>query len=262
MSKYTDPSDNFNLITQFEQAPNGKRCMGIFDMVMNRLGLPDHLHEFARAVFIAGNWDRIEGWDEISQMRMARALATDEVTMLRVYNRIKKNCPKFFKWQEKQPFTIIDRVVLHEHTGHHKTKAKYLFVLYDLIASLFNLPKKMTQAAVRKAVDTALKEFPIVEKPKRSTRRKKIESIASAVVRNIGELSDLTGSLEAAALYTIEANTEALDLDVFAKNLLQTKDLSTNIGGSVLPIFQEKDDKSREVRPHAENTESFRCKPL
>lgn len=225
MQQYTDSPQNFNLVSQSEQAPITKRNMGIFDMVLNRLGLPDHLHEFVLAVFVSGNWDRIEGWDEISMMRMARSLATDEITMLRVYNRLKKNSPKFFKWQEEQSFTIIDRVLLREHTARHKTKAKYFFTLYDLIANLFNLDKRMTQVNVRRAVDKALSAFPILEKPKRSTRRKRPESVAQAIIRNIAELKDLTGSLEASALYIIEANFESLDLGHLAKGLLQTKDL-------------------------------------
>lgn len=241
MSKYTDSPDNFKLVQASEHTPLSKRNMAIFDMVMNRLGVPDHLHEFVRAVFLSGNWDRIDGWDEISLMRMARALATDENTMLRVYNRLKKNSPKFFKWQDGQTITIIDRVVLHEHTGNHKVKAKYLFVFFDLISNLWNLPLKMTQAAIRKAVDTAMKDFPIIEKPKRKTRRKKPESLANAAANNLLELQQETGTLEATALYFMEAYGAS---DELAQIILRIKDLSPQSGGTVPPLFRKQNDES------------------
>lgn len=191
--------------TDSEQSTISKRNMGIFYMVLNYLGLPDHLHEFVIATFLAGNWNTDE-MEEISLMRMARALAHDRVVQLKIYNRLKKNSPKFFTWQDKQSFTIIDRLIIHEHTTHHKTKAKYRFLLAKLVHKLFDLPIEMSPTATRRAVDRSMQGFPSIKPPIRKPKQKRPESVARAIRKNIQTLIDLTGSQVGAILYLKEAD--------------------------------------------------------
>lgn len=202
---YTDFSQEYKWIPQTDVPSISKRNMGIFAMCMNALGLPDKLHEFVFGVFVAGNWDRTDSYDEISLMRIARALSHNEVVQLKIFNRLKKNSPKFFEWQDKQTFRIIDRVLLREHTTHHKTKAKYRFELYETIEGLFALPLEAPAAAVRRTVERALKDYPTVHPTQKKARRKRPESTAKAVIKMATETVQLTGSIEAANLYLEEA---------------------------------------------------------
>lgn len=226
---YTNLPENFKLIPLEEGARLTKRNLGVLSMVFNYFGLPQHLHEFVTGILVAGNWDETE-WDQITLMRIARNLSSDELAQQRVNNRLKHNSPKFFKWQETQEFTLIERVILNDRTAPNKTKAKYRFPLYPIIQRLFNLPKNLTRAALRRTVEETLSAYPRVTPTPRKPRRKKAETAAAAIIRNINELMELTGSIQAAALYTIEANLGELNLDDFAKVLLQTKDLEPKTG--------------------------------
>jgi hypothetical protein len=221
--KYTDPAANFKLVLASDSHGFTKRNMKIWDMVLNRLGLPDHLHEFVRGIYLAGNWEETE-WDEITLMRIARNLTSDDITQLKIYNRLKKNCPRFFEWQEDQSFIIIGREIINEKTYTHKTKARYSFLLYDLVFQLFNLPK-MSLSALRMAVNEALKDYPEVEKPSRKPKKRKIKSIARSYIRNANELIDLTGSVEVAAVEVDSENFGDEKVIDLAKALLKIKDL-------------------------------------
>lgn len=224
MSNYTDPSSSFKLIHPSDAHAFTKRNMKIWDMILNRLGLPDHLHEFVRGIYVSGNWDETE-WEIISLMRIARQLTTDNDTQVRVYYRLKKNCPKFFEWQEQQSFTIIDREILTERAHRYKTKARYNFLLHDLVTRLFNLPKNTHLTLVKEAVDGALESYPKVAPTSRKPKKRKIKTVAKAIVTNITELIDLTGSPERAAVEVDEENLGEDKITPFAKSLLQIKNL-------------------------------------
>lgn len=193
--------------TNPEQFTISRRNMGIFYMVLNYLGVPDHLHEFVIGTYLAGSWNTNE-MEEISLMKMARSISHDNKTQLKVYNRLKKNSPKFFDWQAKQTFTIIERILIHEHTTHHKTKAKYRFLLGALIRRLFNLPVELSAAAIRRTVDRVMTQYPSIQSPTRKRNPKRPESVAKAVHKNIDILIELTGSRQAAILYLAEASPD------------------------------------------------------
>lgn len=201
MDNYTDLSFEYKWIPQEDLPGLTRRNMGIFSMFMNGFGLPDVLQEFVLAVFVAGNWDKTDGYDEIPLMRMAKSLATDLTSQNKLYNRLKRKSPEFFRWQENRGFVIIDRIILHEHTTHHKTKAKYKFVGYDEIVSLLKLPPRTPAIYVRQAVEVSLAKYPSLVPAVRKTRRKRPETTVKAAIRNIQETIELTGSIAAANLY-------------------------------------------------------------
>lgn len=192
--------------------PNlNRRAMGIFSMFLNGLGIPDTLQEFVVAVFVTGNWDKTDGYDEITLMRMAKTLCNEPISQGKLYNRLKKKSPDFFKWQETKNLTLIDRVILHEHTTHHKTKAKYKFVGYEEIAKLFELPPGTPMIYIRQAVSITLEHYPTLQAPMpKKSRRKRPESTAKAAIRMANETIELTGSIEAANLYLEEAAKESM----------------------------------------------------
>lgn len=210
MHNYTDLPMDYKWIPRADIPAISRRNMAIFAMVMNSLDLPDSLHEFAYAVFEAGNWDKTDEYDEISIMRMAKACTSDAVTQHKLYNRLKQKSPKFFEWQEKKSFTLIERIVLHEHTTHHKTKAKYKFTLYKKIESLFLIPLGTSSAAIKRSVAKALKDLPTVEPVSRRSRRKRPETTAKAAVRGVLETYELTGSIEVTNLYLADATVGQL----------------------------------------------------
>ena len=195
-------------ITSTEHITMNKRNMGIFYMVLNYLGVPDHLHEFVIGCYLAGQWDTGE-MEEISLMKMARSLTHDNSVQLKAFNRLKKNSPKFFDWQSTKSFTIIERVIIHEHTTHHKTKAKYRFTLSELIHRLFNLPIEFSTAAIKRSVDRVMRDYPSIKSPARRSPQKRPESVAKAVHKNIQMLIELTGSWSAAILYLQEADPDS-----------------------------------------------------
>lgn len=227
---YTDPSDNFKLILAADSHRLSKRSMKIWDMLLNRLGLPEHLHEFVRGIYLAGNWDETE-WDEITLMRVARNLTTEDAAQLKVYNRLKKNCPKFFEWQDQQSFEVIQREIINEHAQKYKTKARYRFLLWELVVRLFNLPDNLSLKAIRGVVNDELKDYPKIEKPPRKSKRRKIKSIARAYIRDAREITELAGSPERAAVEIDEENLGDEKIIDLAKSLLQIKDLEYFSGG-------------------------------
>ena len=206
MEDYT----NIKWIPQSDLPNLNRRAMGIFSMFLNGLGISDTLQEFVVAVFVAGNWDKTDGYDEIPLMRMAKALANEPISQGRLYNRLKKKSPDYFKWQESQNLTLIDRIIIHEHTTHHKTKAKYKFIGYEEIAALFRLPVGTPMAYIREAVAKALSMYPALIPVVKRTRRKKPETTARAATRMANETIELTGSIEAANLYLEEASRESM----------------------------------------------------
>jgi hypothetical protein len=224
LSKYTDPATNFKLIQASDSHSFTKRNMKIWDMLLNRLGLPDHLHEFVRGIYLSGNWEQSE-WDEITLMRIARNLTPDDTIQLKIYNRLKKNSSKFFEWQDQQPFSILEREIINDHAQKYKTKAKYNFRLYDLVVELFNLPRDLSLKAIRGLVNNKLKDYPKIEKPPRGPKRRKIKSIARAYIRDAREIMELTGSPQLAAIEIDEENLGDKKIIDLAKSLLQIKDL-------------------------------------
>jgi hypothetical protein len=225
MSKYHDPTTDFKLIQATDSYHFSKRNLKIWDMILNRLGLPDHLHEFVRAVYLAGNWEETE-WEEITLMRMARNITSDDISQLKAFNRLKKNSPKFFEWQSQQSFLIIDREIINEHAHTHKTKARYNFMLYEMVLSLFNLPK-LPLKSIRGLVNEALKDYPELVKPSRKPKKRKIKSVARAYIRDAHEIIELTGSVQLAAIEIEEENLNDEKITDLAKNLLQLKDLQS-----------------------------------
>lgn len=205
MANYTDPFTDYKWISQEDIAGLTRRNMGILSMLLNSLNVPDLLHEFVAAVFIAGNWDATKEYDEITLQRMAKSMASNLPAQRKLYNRLKQKSPKFFRWQEAQEILIIDRIILHEHTTHHKTKAKYKFIGYDQIKVLFQLPPRTPLLYIRQAMEDVLSNYPNLQVQAKKPKRKRPESTAKASLRAAEETVELTGSIAAANLYLEEA---------------------------------------------------------
>lgn len=220
MQNYNDSVQNFKLIQAADAHGFSKRNMGIWDMILNRLGLPEHLHEPVRAIYKAGNWDRTE-WDTIPIIRMAENITSNQVDLERIYNRLKKSIPRLFDWQGEQTFTIIDREIINERAQKYKTKARYRFLLYDLVDQLFNLPTNMPLEDVRKTVDESLKDYPMVDKPPRKPRKKRAKTLIKSISHNINELIEIEGSKESAAY---DASEDDVIAD-FARSVTLIKNL-------------------------------------
>lgn len=182
-----------------------KRNIGILSMLLNNLNVPDLLQEFVIAVFVSGDWDGSNEYNEITLQKMSKSLASNLPAQRKLYNRLKQKSPKFFKWQDAKGIIVIDRIILHEHTTHHKTKAKYKFINYEEIKSLFELPLETPHAAIRRGMDEILTRYPTLESQTRRPKRKRPESTAKAAIRSAEETIELTGSIEAANLYLQDA---------------------------------------------------------
>lgn len=126
-----------------------QRNVGIIHMILNRIGVPDSLHEFVIALYVSGNWDNTE-WDEISLMRMARNISSNESNFKSAYYRLKRRSPEFFRWQEGQWFRLVER---EKAKDRMKTKSKYKLLIYKEITHLVEMPLESFQKNIRAEVD-------------------------------------------------------------------------------------------------------------
>lgn len=185
MSNYNDPSSTFKLIQGADVVDVSRRNMAIFDMLLNGLGIPDKFHEFVRAVFISGNWQRHQGWEEIPYKRLARNVSSlSDQVFTTVYNRIKKNAPEFFKWQEQKKLDLISHESFKDEGGRWP-KVRYAFPHYPTVAKLFSLDKSTNQKEIRKMVDTICKTMPRVEKTPRTKKVRTTETAVQSVVQHL-----------------------------------------------------------------------------
>ena len=194
MSNYSDSPSRFKFIQHAEIDSYTRRNMAIFAMLLNGIGIPDKFHEFIEAVFVSGNWDDVETFEQITLKRMARNLSSLSNSVFEtVYNRLKKNGPAFFKWQDEQGLEIILSVREREPNSL-KSKVKYSFPYYPIIVRLFSLDKSLNQKEIRKMVEDVCKTLPRVQKPKRQTRKRRPEALADSAIRILQELKESTTS--------------------------------------------------------------------
>lgn len=222
MSNYNDSSDNFKLIEAARVAGVSVRNTRIFSMLLNQLGIDNTFHEFILGLMAAENWDLVEGMQEVPYKRMARKLAADDgPTFQKVYERIKKNKPLFFKWQENQVFTFIDTETTPYSVGSKKTHTLYSFPYYQVVLKLFNLPEGMTEKQLRLQVYQEAHKIMGHATPvkTRRGRRRKPESLARSIRKMVNDLVVEAGSLDQAAIYCQEAD-QASDEGITIRALL------------------------------------------
>jgi hypothetical protein len=146
------------LFFAFSDPELSRRNMAIFDMWLNGLGIPDVFQEVVSAIFVAGNWDRHEELEEITQKRLARALSpmADE-PFHKVFNRLKKKIPEFFNWQEEKDFVIIYREKIQSYQTNGKVKVRYGFPHYAPLMKLFLIDPNASQRDIRTKVEEECK---------------------------------------------------------------------------------------------------------
>jgi hypothetical protein len=219
VSHYTDFVDNFKLAHPDEFPAISRRNIKIWNMLLNRLGIPETLHEPVTAILVTGNWEDVKDFEEITVMRMARNMTINFNDQQRLYNRLKKSLPKFFDWQSHQSYQIIDREIIHDQGQKYKTKARYQFLIYEIVHKLFSLPSNTTLVGVQRAVERALESIPIQEvlSEKRS-RPKDPDKLAKRTLRDLDDLEQVTGSMESAVIQMDFNDTDGR-LDRLAKAL-------------------------------------------
>lgn len=202
MSHYTEFVENFKLAHPDEFPAISRRNIKIWNMLLNRIGVPETLHEPVTAILVTGNWDDVKDYEEITVMRMARNMTINIQDQQRLYNRLKKSLPKFFDWQSHQSYQIISREIVNERAQKYKTKARYKFLIYDIVHQLFQLPMKTTIAGIQRAVEIALRDVPILDTPQEKMgKQKDPDQLAKSVIRKIEELEQEAGSAASAAIY-------------------------------------------------------------
>jgi hypothetical protein len=176
-------------------------------MCLNRLGVPEGLHEPFLAIFVSVNWEDVNGFVPITIRYMAKNLTSiNKDDEDRAYNRLKKSVPKAFEWQDMQTFRIVAREILVERAQKYKTKAQYDFLLYNKIIYLINLPQEMPLKKIREAIERVFADIPVVPSVPKKKKRKRPETDAVTLIKCISNLEESTGSFDASALYAIEAN--------------------------------------------------------
>lgn len=232
MSNYSDSSDNFKLIEAARVAGVSVRNTRIFSMLLNQLGIDNTFHEFILGLMAAENWDLVEGMQEVPYKRIARKLAADDgPTFQKVYERIKKNKPEFFKWQENQSFTFIESETTPYSAGSKKTHTLYSFPYYQIVLKLFNLPEGLTEKELRLRVyQEALKiKGDATPAKKRQKRRRKPESLARSIRKMVNNLVEEAGSLDQAAIFVQEADQASdggITVHALANALVESKRLA------------------------------------
>lgn len=198
-----DYSDDFRLNQAADLIPITKRNMSIWAMCMNRLGLPETLHEPVYAIYVSGNWQHTM-WDKISIMRMARALSTNENVQIKIANRLKKSLPKFFQWQSEQSFQIVDRVSEKQQL---KTIYSYAFLLYDILIQVMSLPENTPQKKIRAALDFLLKDYPEIGPPliinKGDLKKMNMDKAATSIIQIWERIVEVKGSTKTAAEFLL-----------------------------------------------------------
>lgn len=202
MSHYTDFVENFKLAHPDEFPTISRRNIKIWNMLLNRIGIPETLHEPVTAILVTGNWEDVKDFEQITVMRMARNMTININDQQRLYNRLKKSLPKFFDWQSRQSYQIIAREIIHERAQKFKTKAQYKFLIYEIVHDLFCLPVKTTLAGIQRAVERALENVPILEAPlEKEGHKKDLDQIARATIRKIEEVIEEAGSMASAIVH-------------------------------------------------------------
>jgi hypothetical protein len=204
MSYYTDPSTNFKLA--YDTNRFSRRTLKLWDMILNRLGVPDRLHEPVKGVFVADNWEEVNHFKLISISKMAHCLTSNDSDYRRIYNRLKKSIPKFFDWQSGQSILIIDREILIKEK--YKTKAQYRFMLAEQVHQLLNLPPDTPHKQLQRAVEKVFENIPILDIPQRKKRKPTLGNLARKVRRTVNQMVEMSGSK---ALVTIELQEADLD---------------------------------------------------
>lgn len=213
MRNYNDLAQDFKLAAAAEWAGISRRNIGILAMWLTGIGIPESLHEFVTAVFVSGNWDNTDE-DEISLKRMARSISpgTDtDGSIRRAYERLKKASPRFFEWQQEQPFEVIPREVIR---NGKRTQSVYKFPHFQLLAKLFHLPEKLTQKQVRAEVAKAMGDLALPPPKPRERKKRSPEAVAACNARTLEELLALTSTPIEAGQLLSEAWRTSLGDDV------------------------------------------------
>lgn len=232
MHNYSDLPSDFKLIQIADAAGISWRNARIFSMFLSGLGIDSIFHEFLLGVFTSQNWDKVEGMAEIPLKKIAQRLAPDQgETFSRVYNRLKKNKPEYFRWQDQQTFTLVESKTTRYNTGTNKTHTLYGLPHFKIVNRLFNLQENLREDQIRVRVLDSVRKIRgdgPAPAPRRK-RRKKPESTAKAMRRLLNELVEEAGSIEAAAIYIREADEDpdqGFTLKDLLAALLKTKDLT------------------------------------
>lgn len=210
MDNYTDPSTEFKLNDLCDAI--SRRNLGIFSMWLTGRGVPEVFHEFVTALFVAGNWYNTKK-EEVTLKRMARAIspgADVSASILRAFNRLKKNSPRFFDWQDEQSFQIIEREVVRYPGATDQSKSAYSFPDFEMIRNLFNLPYELTERQIRAEVAKALRDSPLPIMVPRKPRKRHIESAKRLLAKTMAEILELADSPEQGELEILEILRQVL----------------------------------------------------
>lgn len=185
MSNYSDVSSTFKLIQASDAVEISRRNVGVLTMLLNSLEIPDKFHEFIIGIFVSGNWNRHQGWEEITYKRLARNLSSvSNQVFTTVYNRIKKNAPEFLKWQEQNNLELISHESFKDEGGRWP-KVRYAFPHYPTIVKLFSLDKSTSQKEIRTMIETICKNIPRVKKAQRAKKTRTTRNDVQSVIQNL-----------------------------------------------------------------------------
>lgn len=232
MQNYNDSFQNFKLIQAADVVGLSLRNTRIFTMLLNGLGIATHFHEFILGLVTSQNWDQVKGMMEIPLKKIARKVSPDDGEIFkRTYNRMKKNKPEYFKWQDEQPFVFIQTESRSYNTGSYKTHTFYYLPYHYVITRLFCLPKEISESQLRRAVwEEVIRILGKTDPVKvRGRRPRKPEATARALRRIGNDLVQETGSLAAAAIYIEEADDipeEGVTIKELAEVLIGNKGLN------------------------------------
>lgn len=275
MSHYTQFTEEFKNVSPDAQTAKFRRDTKIWHMLLNRLGIPETLHEPITAIFITGNWENVNDYERISIRTMARHMTSNQQDEDRLYNRLKKSIPKFFDHQSRQTHQIADRKIEYDGSGgKYRTKISYKLYLFHEIRKLFSLPMNTKLVTIQAAIERVVESCPILESPQKREKQRDPDKEARAAIKKLEDVEHLAGSPEAAAIHLLFADvngtlqrlvqeikgespmkmsTKVSESSSFRINNLQGKK------GKVSPIFGEGEEHEiSESRPGNEHPNVYK----
>lgn len=169
MQSYDESSKQFKLITGSEIGELPRHILRIFGQILGNIGVPVKFYECVKALYVTGNWSEIKDFEAIPIKRMARNMSAKEgVNFKRAYERISRNLPKFFAWQEQEQIAFFTV----QKTGQQQPN-KYKFNYYKEVQEIMEMDVSTYQVEISRltaklADKIRSHKLEVKERPKRA----------------------------------------------------------------------------------------------
>lgn len=209
-TNYIPSTNDYKLNNATCSVKFSKRQLKLWKLSLNRLGIPGVFQEVVEAIYLIADWKTCE-WLEINMHQLAWGISSNNTDRKRLHNRLKKNLPRFFHWQEAMGIEIISRNV-ETYQSRSKngiqvlTKVSYKFLIDSEISQLFNIPNACSEKKIKEYVEKIFVNYSLIPEDVKIKPKKKVKNLAKNVVINLEQLKLKTGDMGLVLEYLYDAN--------------------------------------------------------